>query len=69
MIFNSCDAAAKESLSIVKYLIEKGADFKAKDTKGNTPLDIASKHYKYDIISYINGLLEAEGSIANTHDL
>ncbi|TMW63556.1 hypothetical protein Poli38472_002497 [Pythium oligandrum] len=45
-----CEAAAKGSHQCVLALVEAGANCKAKDYKGNTPLHLASKYGRLDVV-------------------
>ena len=49
-------AIAKGSIEEVKNLIEQGADIKKKDSKGNSPLDIAEYKGQVEIIKYLQQL-------------
>ena len=49
------------NLSIVQYLIEKGANIKVKDENKQTPLYYASKECNTDIVKYINGIAKQKG--------
>ena len=53
-------AAANGSLELVKFLVSHGADVNAKDSTGNTPLDIVKRHSVDDdkelIIEYLSSL-------------
>ena len=46
-------AAGGGALDVVKYLIEKGADFRAISNDGATPLSLATKEGHLDIVKYI----------------
>lgn len=65
-------AALKGYLNIVQYLVEeKKADVNAKDQGGNTPLDLAAKFKKNEVVEYLNEQMSG-GTIFNAigkHDL
>lgn len=46
-------ASAGDSLEIVKYLVEKGADVNAEDKFQETPFDIASDYKNQEIANYL----------------
>ena len=46
--------ARKGSITIVKYLIEHGADPTIKDDRGRTALDIARKNNCGEIVAYLS---------------
>ncbi len=49
-------AAVSGHLDVVKYLVEKGADVKAADNDGWTPLHWAAELGLLDVVKYLEGL-------------
>jgi ankyrin repeat protein len=51
-------AAGWGNLETVRALVESGADRKAKNTFGPTPEEVATKHGRKEIVTYLRGLDE-----------
>ena len=46
-------AAAEGNIDVTKFLVEHGANVKATNKKGKTPLDIASERGHEDVAQYL----------------
>jgi ankyrin repeat protein len=57
------------NLDVVKYLVEKGADVKAANNYGNTPLHLAADNCNLDIVKYLlekGADVKAANKVGNT---
>lgn len=52
------DAAAIGSIDVVKTLVDAGAELRIKDSRGETPLQRAERNNHFDVIQYLQPLVE-----------
>lgn len=52
------DAAAIGSIDVVKTLVDAGAELRIQDSRGETPLQRAERNNHFDVIQYLQPLVE-----------